>query len=92
MNQAQNWEDQKQNWTGRFVTADSTRPSLRRFENMTGKVITVNGNLLCLVDFQDGGWYDIGPQFLTLCPDQEAAASRYSTARNSAQAVPHRQA
>lgn len=92
MNHGQNWEEQKRFWTNRFVTADSTHPQLHRFVNLTGRVVTVNGSMMCLVDFQDGGWYDISPQYLTLCHDQEAAAKRYSAARNSAQAVPHRQA
>ncbi|MFT3883776.1 MAG: hypothetical protein QM703_29615 [Gemmatales bacterium] len=92
MNQGQSWEEQKLFWTNRFVTADSTHPPLRRFVNLTGRVVTVNGSMMCLVDFQDGAWYDISPQFLNLCPDQAEAAKRYSAGKNSAQAVPHRQA
>ena len=86
------WDEQKQRWTNQFVTVDSTQPQLRRFANSTGRVVTVNASLKCLVDFQDGGWYDIEPQFLTLCKDQEEAARGYNAMRNSAQAIPHRQA
>lgn len=86
------WVEQKNLWTNRFVTADTTQPQLRRFNNLIGRVVTVNGNMRCLVDFQDGAWYDIPPQFLNLCLDQEEAAKRYNAARNSAQVAPRRQA
>lgn len=53
--------------TDKFVVVDASVPELRRFENWTGKVRTVNMNCRALVEFDgpvDIGWYDIDPDFL----------------------------
>src|SRR5436305_839653 len=57
-------------WTDQFVRVNPERPELRRFGDIVGRVITVNFNGKALVDFQDGGWYDItaGPQFAGKVP------------------------
>ena len=46
-------------WTDQFVRANPDRPELKRFGDTVGRVVTVNYNGKAIVDFQDGGWYDI---------------------------------
>jgi hypothetical protein len=53
--------------TDKFVVVDASVPELRRFQNWTGKVRTVNMNCRALVEFDgpvDIGWYDIDPDYL----------------------------
>lgn len=80
----------KKEWTDQFVTVDETRPELKRFAGRVGRVVTVNWNNVCLVDFQDGAWYDIAPQFLRKLP-RETAEKEYNPKVNSAQPIPARQ-
>ena len=65
--------------TDRFVVVDADVPELRRFQNWTGKVRTVNMNCRALVEFDgpvDIGWYDIDPDYLKVvdAPVKRAAA------------------
>jgi hypothetical protein len=80
----------KREWTDQYVEVDATRPELKRFEGSVGRVITVNWNNQCLVDFADGAWYDIRPAFLRKVTD-EAAKKKYDAKANSAQPLPARQ-
>lgn len=80
----------KQEWTDQLVEADDSRPELRRFKGLVGRVVTVNWNNLCLVDFADGAWYDIGPAFLKKVTGEEAK-KKYDPKANSAQPLPSRQ-
>jgi hypothetical protein len=60
-------EKLKELLTDKFVIVDADVPELRRFENWTGKVRTVNMNCRALVEFDgpvDIGWYDIDPDYL----------------------------
>ncbi|WP_373652753.1 hypothetical protein [Schlesneria sp. DSM 10557] len=60
-------EKLKELLTDKFVVVDASVPELRRFENWTGKVRTVNMNCRALVEFDgpvDIGWYDIDPDYL----------------------------
>lgn len=90
-----NYEEQmaklKVEWTDQYVQVHNDHPTLSRFKNTIGRVVTVNGNLDCIVDFQDGGWYDVAPSQLVKASDQQSAASRYQAKKNSAQRVPVRQ-
>src|SRR5258708_4952673 len=52
-------EELKREWTDQFVEVNPERPELKRFEGVVGRVVTVNFNNKAIVDFQDGGWYDI---------------------------------
>lgn len=80
----------KREWTDQFVAVDETRPELRRFVGMVGRVVTVNWNHLCLVDFADGAWYDIAPAYLKkLTP--EDAKGKFDPKANSAQPIPAKQ-
>jgi hypothetical protein len=78
-------------WTDKFVKLAVSTGKLARFDSITGRVVTVNANGACLVDFQDGGWYDIAPSELTIQPDQIAAAAHFQGKKNSAQKSPIRQ-
>ena len=49
----------KREWTDQFVEVDAMRPELKRFAGIIGRVVTVNWNQRCIIDFQDGGWYDV---------------------------------
>ena len=49
----------KREWTDQFVEVNPERPELKRFAGIVGRVVTVNQNNKAVVDFQDGGWYDI---------------------------------
>ena len=79
-------------WTDQFVRVNPEQPELRRFGDTVGRVITVNFNGKALVDFQDGGWYDVtaSPQFLIRLDPAEGRA-KYDPKTNSAQPIPDKQ-
>ncbi len=55
-------EKLKREWTDKYVVVNPDVPYLRRFQNLTGTVKTVNMNCRALVEFdgpEDIGWYDI---------------------------------
>jgi hypothetical protein len=85
------YEQLKQEWTDQYVEADQTRPELTRFAGKVGRVVTVNWNMLCLVDFADGAWYDIAPAFLRKVESEEAK-KKYDPTVNTSQPLPTRQA
>jgi hypothetical protein len=85
-------ETLKQEWTDQFVMVNPERPELKRFEGIIGRVVTINWNNKAIIDFQDGGWYDITPSadFLRKIDPAEAKA-KYNFQANSAQPVPEKQ-
>jgi hypothetical protein len=85
-------EELKREWTGQFVKVKENSPELMRFAGLFGRVITVNWNGKALIDFADGGWYDItaSSQFLEKVP-AESATGKYDGTVNSAQTIPARQ-
>lgn len=85
------YESVKAEWTDQFVEVTG-RPELQRFAGIVGRVITVNCNYKALVDFQDGGWYDItaSEDYLKKL-DPAAAKARYDSKANSAQPHPDKQ-
>src|SRR5947209_5124164 len=97
-------DELRREWTDRFVKVNASclkdHPELRRFlkrhdkpeEDLLGRVITVNYNGKAVVDFQDGGWYDIAAseEYLTKVPAAEAKA-KFDFKANSAQPVPDKQ-
>jgi hypothetical protein len=85
-------EELKREWIDQFVTVNPERPELRRFANIVGRVVTVNCNGKAVIDFQDGGWYDItaSSEYLNKVPAPEAKA-RYNGKANSAQPRPEKQ-
>jgi hypothetical protein len=82
----------RREWTDQYVTAKEGRPELKRFVGVTGRVITVNWNGKALIDFQDGGWYDItaSEEYLTKLNAAEAKA-KFDAKVNSAQPYPEKQ-
>jgi hypothetical protein len=86
----------KQEWTDQYVAVKPQRPELQRFVGkdgpIVGRVVTVNYNGKALIDFQDGGWYDItaSEEYLTKLNPAEAKAKFDATA-NSAQPIPTKQ-
>lgn len=62
-------EQLKKELTDKWVVVNPGIPELRRFEELTGRVKTVNMNCRALVEFdgpEDIGWYDIDPGALTV--------------------------
>ena len=82
----------KREWTDQYVEVNPARPELRRFAGIVGRVVTVNWNGKALIDFQDGGWYDItaSDEFLTKLDPAEAKA-KFNAKANSAQPYPEKQ-
>jgi hypothetical protein len=85
-------EELKREWTDQFVEVNPGRPELRRFRGIVGRVVTVNRNNKAVVDFQDGGWYDIAAssEYLTRL-DPATAKTKYDAKVNSAQLIPDKQ-
>ena len=79
-------------WTDHFVRANPGRPELKRFGDRVGRVITVNWNGKAIVDFQDGGWYDVpaSAECLTKLAAEEAKG-KYDPKANSNRAFPEKQ-
>jgi hypothetical protein len=81
----------KDDWTDQFVMVTDSQPELQRFAGLVGRVVTVNFNGKAVIDFQDGGWYDISASeaFLRKLPAEEGQ-SKYKNV-NSAQVIPDKQ-
>jgi hypothetical protein len=82
----------KATWTNRLVKVQSDRPELQRFQGKVGRVITINYGGQAIVDFADGGWYDI-PNFTEVLQEvtDPEEQKRYDPTANSAQRTPVRQ-
>ena len=78
-------------WTDQFVEVNAERPELKRFAGIVGRVVTVNYNNKAVVDFQDGGWYDISASTECLRKLDPAAAKEKYKNVNSAQLIPEKQ-
>jgi len=82
----------KREWTDQFVTVNTGRPELKRFEGIVGRVVTVNHSNRALIDFQDGGWYDIAASSDNLTKlDPAEAKAKFNAKANSAQPIPDKQ-
>jgi hypothetical protein len=79
-------------WTDQFVMVNPEQPELKRFAGIVGRVVTVNWNNKALIDFQDGGWYDItaSSEFLQKL-DPLDARTKFDARANSAQPFPEKQ-
>ena len=80
----------RREWTDQLVEVNAERPELARFAKIVGRVVTVNWNHKAIVDFQDGGWYDISASEDCLQKLDASAAARYKN-ENSAQPIPEKQ-
>ena len=83
----------KREWTDRHVRVRlGVRADLARFENRIGRVVTISYSGRAVVDFADGGWYDIADFAAVLeVVIDEADAKKYDATANSAQKFPARQ-
>jgi hypothetical protein len=82
----------KAEWTDQFVTVKPERPELKRFAGIVGRVVTVNYSGKAVIDFQDGGWYDIAASELYLTKlDPAEAKAKFDFKANSNQAFPEKQ-
>jgi len=82
----------KREWTDQYVTISPGRVELKRFEGIVGRVVTVNYNNKAVVDFQDGGWYDISASTDYLIKvDPAVAKAKFNAQANSAQPIPEKQ-
>ena len=72
----QDEDDLRKNWTDQYVQVNPDRPELKRFAGIVGRVVTVNWNSKAVIDFQDGGWYDItaSTEYLTKLDPADAKA------------------
>ena len=85
-------ENLKREWTDQFVLVNPQRPELKRFEGIVGRVVTVNWANKALIDFQDGGWYDITASADCLTKiDAADAKAKFNAKANSAQPIPDKQ-
>ena len=81
----------KREWTDQFVRINPQHSELKRFDGLVGRVVTVNWNNKAVIDFQDGGWYDItaDAEYLIKVDPTEGQA-KYKNI-NSAQVIPEKQ-
>ena len=88
----QKYEELRRAWTDQLVEVNAERPELKRFAGLVGRVITVNRNQRAIVDFADGGWYDISASEDCLRKlDPAAAKDKYDGSVNAAQPIPEKQ-
>jgi hypothetical protein len=84
-------DELKRQWTDQYVLVNPDRPELKRFAGIVGRVVTVNYNGKAIIDFQDGGWYDITPSLECLrILDKAEGQAKYKNV-NSAQPIPDKQ-
>jgi hypothetical protein len=82
----------KREWTDQYVLVNPERPELKRFAGIVGRVVTVNWTGKALIDFQDGGWYDIAASADNLTKvSAEEAKGKFNAKANSAQVIPEKQ-
>ena len=83
----------KREWTDKLVRVKTEgRADLTRFARRVGRVVTINYSGRAVVDFGDGGWYDVADFAAVLdVVTDEAEAGKYDAAANSAQKFPARQ-
>ncbi len=83
-------DELRKSWIDQFVKVNENKAELKRFAGVVGRVVTVNYNGKAIVDFQDGGWYDIPASDEFLVKVDSAEAAKYKNT-NSAQVLPEKQ-
>lgn len=83
----------RKQWTDRLVRVKpDARPELKRFEGRVGRVVTVSYSGRAVIDFADGGWYDVADFAAVLDEVTDASEQKkYDPTANSAQKLPTRQ-
>jgi hypothetical protein len=91
MDQFARVDDVRNEWIDQYVQVKPGQPELQRFAGIVGRVVTVNYNGKALIDFQDGGWYDItaSSEYLQKV-DPAEGKTKYKNV-NSAQPIPDKQ-
>jgi hypothetical protein len=91
MDQFARVDDVRNEWIDQYVQIKPGQPELQRFAGIVGRVVTVNYNGKALIDFQDGGWYDItaSSEYLQKV-DPAEGKTKYKNV-NSAQPIPDKQ-
>lgn len=85
-------EGLKREWTDQYVVVNAQRPELKRFDGLVGRVVTVNWNGKAVIDFADGGWYDIAASTECLKKiDPAEGKTKHDPKANSAQPFPEKQ-
>ncbi len=84
-------DELKLQWTDRFVMVKPEHVELKRFDGIVGRVVTVNYNGKAIIDFQDGGWYDIPASDEHLIRVEAPEESAKYKNVNSAQVIPDKQ-
>lgn len=84
-------DELRREWMDQYVTVKPQWPELKRFEGIIGRVVTVNYNGKAVIDFQDGGWYDITASTEFLDRVEAAAGQAKYKNVNSAQPLPDKQ-
>jgi hypothetical protein len=84
-------DELRSQWIDQYVMVKPERPELQRFKGIVGRVVTVNYNGKALIDFQDGGWYDISASEECLLKVAATEGSAKYKNVNSAQPVPEKQ-
>ena len=84
-------DDLRKQWIDQYVKVNDTRPELKRFAGIVGRVVTVNYGGKAIVDFQDGGWYDIPASADYLVKVEPAEGQTKYKNVNSAQVLPEKQ-
>ena len=84
-------DDLRKIWMDQFVKVNEEKPELKRFAGIIGRVVTVNYNGKAIVDFQDGGWYDISASTEYLRKLDPAVAKAKYKSLNSALTIPEKQ-
>jgi hypothetical protein len=84
-------DELRNEWIDQYVTVKADRPELQRFKGIIGRVVTVNYNGKAVVDFQDGGWYDITASDDCLAKVDPAEGKAKYKNLNSAQPIPEKQ-
>lgn len=91
MDRFEKFDTLRQEWIDRYVRVNESRPDLKRFAGIVGRVVSVNYNGRALVDFQDGAWYDIPASEEYLVKLESAEAEPKYKNVNSAQVIPEKQ-
>ncbi len=90
--EAEQHEALKREWIDQYVAVNPELVELKRFDGIIGRVVTVNWNNKAVIDFQDGGWYDISASAECLRKvDPAEAKPKYNAEANSAQPIPEKQ-
>ena len=84
-------DDLRSEWIDQYVMVRPDRPELQRFGNIVGRVVTVNYNGKAVIDFQDGGRYDITASADCLQKVDPAEGNAKYKNINSAQPLPDKQ-